>query len=247
MTTVPPYCLGYPSERTQTTYYLGEPAPTNEEIRTVSHVLEERSIYPENTRIRKSTVAENIFFEVLQASVGSDNNDQVEIDVSNSSANFKIVKGDHSDELARICSNLRSACKYAANDTQKSYISLLIESFESGDLNRYRSSQEAWIRDKSPNVESIFGFVEPYRDPYGVRAEFEGIVAVKDVRESAKLSDLVRKSNVFIKRLPWAQMGSSENDGKGPFEKELFEPPDFTSIHGEPVPLRKKFSSSYGC
>jgi dipeptidyl-peptidase-3 len=42
----------------------------------------------------------------------------------------------------------------------------------------------------------------------------------------------VQKSSIFIRRLPWA-VGSDENDGKGPFEKELFESPDFTSLHSK--------------
>ena len=238
MTTVPPYCLGYPSKKTQTTYYLGDPAPTKEEVRLVSRLLEERSIYPENTRIRKLYNARDAVFEVLQASADSDNSDPMKINIPDMDAVLKILKGDHTNELAQICSNLHLACEYAANDTQKSYISQLMESFESGDLEKYRTAQETWIKDKGPSVENIFGFVEPYRDPHGVRAEFEGVVAIKDSRETAKLSELVEISDTFIKRLPWARAGENENTGKGPFEKELFEPPDFTSIHGKSVCLR---------
>jgi len=81
-------------------------------------------------------------------------------------------------------------------------------------------------------VENIFGFVEPYRDPDGLRAEFEGLVAIPDEQETKLLSELVQKSTVFIRRLPWAH-GATDNDGKGSFEKSLFEAPDFTSIHSE--------------
>lgn len=72
------------------------------------------------------------------------------------------------------------------------------------------------------------GFVEPYRDPHGVRAEFESLVAIADDGETAMLAKLVELSPRFIRRLPWA---TEDNDGKGPFEKSLFEPPDFSSIH----------------
>ena len=82
-----------------------------------------------------------------------------------------------------------------------------------------------------PRVENIFGYVEPYRDPYGIRAEFEGLVAISDPEETRALTKLVEHSATFIRRLPWADGDSLENDGKGPFEKALFEPPDFTSIH----------------
>jgi dipeptidyl-peptidase-3 len=80
-------------------------------------------------------------------------------------------------------------------------------------------------------VESILGFVEPYRDPFGSRAEFEGLVAVVDEEETKVLSQLVAGSATFVRRLPW--VGEYEDGGKGPFERDLFEAPDYTSIHGK--------------
>ncbi|KAJ3553333.1 hypothetical protein NPX13_g10908 [Xylaria arbuscula] len=67
---VPPYSLGYPSTVTQSSYYPGNHHMTKEEISAVSKVLEERSIFPENTRIRKCDNGTD--FEVLIASVESD-------------------------------------------------------------------------------------------------------------------------------------------------------------------------------
>lgn len=94
----------------------------------------------------------------------------------------------------------------------------------------YKESQRTWVKDVAPVVENIFGFVEPYRDPFGTRAEFEGLVAIVDREGTKVLTRLVEESSKFIKLLPWAK-GCSENDGKGPFEKSLFEPPDFSSIY----------------
>jgi dipeptidyl-peptidase-3 len=81
-----------------------------------------------------------------------------------------------------------------------------------------------------PSVEGFFGCIEPYRDPFGTRAEFEGLVGIVNEKETQNLTALVKESSTFIRRLPWAE-GHTENDGKGPFEKELFESPDFTSLH----------------
>ena len=61
-------------------------------------------------------------------------------------------------------------------------------------------------------------------------AEFESLVAISDRKETELLTKLVEESSKFIRNLPWAT-GTSENNGKGPFEKSLFEPPDFTSIY----------------
>lgn len=167
-------------------------------------------------------------FEILQASVERDIEPSV-LELPALSATIKVKRGDHSEELEKICASLLEAKNYAASEKQELTLSHYIESFRTGNLEVYRNSQRLWITDKSPRVENIFGFVEPYRDPYGIRAEFEGLVGITDLEETSKLTKLVENSSIFIKRLPWA--GSDENDGKGPFEKALFETPDFTSIH----------------
>lgn len=225
---MPPYGLGFPSDTAQSAYYPGDSIITQEEIAAVSRSLEDHSIHPENTRIQKSSDSEVHTFEVLQASIEHDTESTI-IEVPALGTNIRVTRGDHSAELAKICACLAEAKKHAANENQRLFLSQYIESFTTGDLETYRDSQRTWIKDKSPRVENIFGFVEPYRDPYGIRAEFEGLVAIKDLDETSTLTRLVENSITFIKRLPWA--GGIENNGKGVFEKALFEPPDFTSIH----------------
>ncbi len=224
----PPFSLGYPSESTQSSYYLGSTF-TEEDIAAVSKVLEQNGIFPENTRIRK---AENsIDYEVLIASVQERGSHDVrKYPLPDGKSVVTLILGDHSPDLARICTELSEALKYAANDRQKAFIAAYIDSFQTGSLESYRDSQRIWVRDKAPRVENIFGFVEPYRDPHGVRSEFEGLVAIADDGETKLLARLAEHSATFIRRLPWA---SAENDGKGPFEKSLFDPPDFSSIHSQ--------------
>ncbi|KAF2972683.1 hypothetical protein GQX73_g857 [Xylaria multiplex] len=220
---VPPYSLGYPSEATQSSYYP-EGNITKREIGIVSRTLEKNSIFPENTRIRKTG---NGDFEVLIASVQSGNSTDT-FPLLGAKGSVTLVRGDHSAELKDICAELSDASKYAANDLQRDFLRAYIESFQTGSLDAYRESQRIWVRDRAPKVENIFGFVEPYRDPHGIRSEFEGLVAIANKEETELLNMLVEHSAKFIRRLPWA---TPENDGKGPFEKSLFEPPDFSSIH----------------
>lgn len=100
-------------------------------------------------------------------------------------------------------------------------------------METYRDSQKIWVKDRNPAVEIILGFVETYRDPYGVRAEFEGVVGIVDADETKVLAKLTQNSTKFIRRLPWASgYKEDENRGMGPFERDLFDPPDFTSLHG---------------
>ena len=205
-------------------YYLGS-GITEQDVNMISRILERNSIFPENTRIRK---AENgTDFEVLLASVQHGDVIQT-FTLPNGTGNVKLLRGDHSPSLERVCTELSEATKYASNDLQRDFLRTYIESFQSGNLETYRESQRIWVQDKAPRVENIFGFVEPYRDPHGIRSEFEALVAIADDEETELLAKLVENSAKFIRRLPWA---TSENDGKGPFEKNLFEPPDFSSIH----------------
>jgi dipeptidyl-peptidase III len=229
-----PSSLGFPSDVAQSSYYLGDLRISREEIAAVSKTLEENSIYPENTRIRKTILRDKVVFDVLQGSAIVDREFR-ELQGPNSIV-IHIIRGDHSRELNLICDCLEAARKYAANSRQEKIISDYQDSFRSGDIEIYKQAQKSWVQDLKPTVETILGFVEPYRDPFGVRAEFEGVVAVVDPEETKVLTSLVLESTKFIRRLPWAQ-GTHENNGKGPFERDLFEPPDFTSVHGGPSPL----------
>lgn len=227
----PPFSLGFPSHTAQSAYYPGPSDITKEEVEALSHTLQEHSIFPENTRIRKSISTGTPIFDILQASTVEGISTQT-FSLGDTNAVVRLISGDHCNELRQICASLAEASKYTANDTQKLYISQYIESFDTGSLHTYRDSQRTWIKDKAPNVESILGFVEPYRDPHGARAEFEGLVAISDSEETKALKSLVENSAKFIRRLPWSDSHSLENGGKGPFEKELFESPDFASVHG---------------
>ncbi|KAK1526645.1 dipeptidyl-peptidase 3 [Colletotrichum paranaense] len=219
----PPFSLGYPGDTTQSTYYPGNHID-KEEIAMVSQVLEQNSIYPENTRLMK--VDGDYEFE-LQIASSHDGSLGV-LPLPDERGSVKLVMGDHAVELEKMCVELTQAANFASKEFQKAFIEEYVESFRTGSLAKYRDSLRNWVKDKTPEIENIFGFVEPYRDPHGIRAEFEGLVAIADAAETRKLTRLVENSTQFIRKLPWA---SPENDGKGVFEKSLFDPPDLSSIH----------------
>lgn len=233
MTSIPPYGLGFPSEFTQSSYYSGLNSVGKDEISVISQVMARHKILPENTRVQKVDADGKISFNILQASVDTDVEPE-DLPTNGDSPVFRLVRGDHSTELSKICFHLSEAAKFAANDREKEVISHYIRSFQTGDLEAYRESQKIWVKDRAPRVENIFGFVEPYRDPFGVRAEFQGLVAIQNVKETRVLIKLVEQSDAFVRTLPWAK-GVSENNGKGQFEKALFDLPDFASIHGKPL------------
>jgi dipeptidyl-peptidase-3 len=199
----PPFSLGFPSETTTSAYYPGPSRITKDEVSMVSRVMEQHHIFPENTRLRKTEVDNTTVYDILQASVETDPEPRLlPNDVPD--ATVRLVRGDHAKELSLICAHLSEAAKYAANPRQQAIISQYCESFQSGDLEIYRDSLREWVADRAPRVENIFGFVEPYRDPHGVRAEWEALVAIPNAEETKALTKLVQHSKTFIRRLPWA-------------------------------------------
>ncbi|OJD38748.1 dipeptidyl peptidase iii [Diplodia corticola] len=216
--------LGYPDAGHLSTYYPDSPSITKDEITTISDFLESKRLLPENTRVRKTKDG----FEVLIASsLSSPSKDQRDIPESEweldgklKGKKLKLVFGDYSKEMATIADAIKKARQYASNDTEKSMLDAYEKSFTTGSLEAYKDSQRFWIRDKGPMVETDIGFVETYRDPHGIRGEWEGFVAMVNKERTKAFGALVEAAPTLIPRLPW----------KKEFEKDKFLSPDFTSL-----------------
>lgn len=210
-----------------TTYYPDSPAITKEEIEAVGVWMREKGLLPENTRVRKTTDG---VFEILIASAktsppseGGDIGKDVEYKVSEGplqSKTIKLVYGDYTKEMANIASNIRKAAENAENENQQNMHLAYAKSFEEGSLLAFKDSQRIWVRDQGPMVECNIGFIETYRDPAGVRGEWEGFAAVVNKERTRAFGDLVASSPLLIPLLPWAK----------DFEKDNFLSPDFTSL-----------------
>ncbi len=80
--------------------------------------------------------------------------------------------------LEAAAAYMDAAQPHAANERQLEMLSKYSQHFRSGDIALHKASQVAWVRDVGPAVECNLGFIESYRDPVGVRGEWEGFVAV---------------------------------------------------------------------
>ena len=87
MVSTPPYSLGFSSDHAQSAYYPG-PSRMTKEISSVSQQLGSHSV-----------------LEVLQASMQTDAQ-PLEFELPGSKTLIWLVRGDHSAELAKICSAL---------------------------------------------------------------------------------------------------------------------------------------------
>lgn len=215
--------LGWPEDQHTSSYYPDSKSITKDEVEAINSALASKGIMPENTRVSKKSDKE---FIVLIASADISNNttyypqDGISAKIDNKDVHITLKFGDHHKEFEKIVENLQQALKHVANDTQEKLITYYIESFKTGSMNAHKQSQVEWVKDIKPQVESNIGFIETYRDPSGVRGEWEGLVAMVNQDRTAKFSTLVENATSLIQFLPWEKL----------FEKDVFTPPDFTSL-----------------
>lgn len=218
--------LGFPDKGHLSAYYPHSPDITQDEIEHISAFIAEKKLLPENTRLKKTKEGN---FQLLIASglsrpppEGGDAGPDTVFDLNGKlqGKKLELVYGDHIEELAKIALHIKKAGLNAANDTQKQMMDEYAKSFGSGSLNAFKKSQELWVKDIGPFVEANIGFIETYRDPANVRAEWEGLVAMVNKERTQAFQKLVDAAPSMIPKLPW---------GKD-FEKDTFSAPDFTSL-----------------
>lgn len=219
--------LGFPDAGHMSTYYPDSSKITKDEIEGVSAWMETKGLLPENNRLRKNADGS---FDILIASAvtgvpskGGDIGKETEFTVEDGSLKGKTIRlvyGDYDKEMKNITAYSKKAAENADNETQRSMHTNYAESFESGSLEAFKNSQRDWIKDKGPMVECNIGFVETYRDPAGVRGEWEGFASMVNLERTRAFGELVDAAPSLIPLLPWGKE----------FEKDKFLSPDFTSL-----------------
>ncbi|KAF8365301.1 dpt-1 [Pristionchus pacificus] len=181
----------------------------------INRYMKEKNLEGWNTRLFKEEVNGKTILKIKFASTNVNVKDE-----DFEGVKVQLEKGDYAEILARTTAHLIKAGEYAATANQKAMINKYAEHFTSGEVNDHKDASRLWIKDVNPIVESYIGFIENYRDPAGVRSEFEGFVAAVNKETSKKFAHLVEKAEFILERLPW---------GKA-YEKDTFLKPDFTAL-----------------
>ncbi|CAG5115870.1 unnamed protein product, partial [Candidula unifasciata] len=219
-------------EKGTSTYYSANCDERDAKI--AQEFLISQNISPYNTRLFKTQdEAGQTLYEVRLASAATDvsavpgyPDGKVLGDYSFTPENsqqaykFRVTRGDYSTLMALLSQELEQAEKYVSNDVEKQMLAEYVKSFSTGSLPAHKEGSRYWIKNKGPIVETYIGFIESYRDPYGVRGEFEGFVAVVNKAMSVKFAELVRSAEHMLAHLPWPPE----------YEKDKFLQPDFTSL-----------------
>ncbi|VUZ52869.1 unnamed protein product [Hymenolepis diminuta] len=203
-----------------TTYYSGNCTRKDAEI--VQEFLKAKRIEGYNTRLMKSLSPNSEGkYEYHITFASAEKKEEVIIHPSlPTNAIFKAFHGDYQEIMALLVEAINSVKASALNETQRQMWEQYQISFQTGSIDAHKEGSKLWVSDKQPAVETYCGFIESYRDPYGVRGEFETFVAVVDKEASAKFGELVSGAVNFLKLLPWPST----------YEKDKFLKPDFTSL-----------------
>jgi len=105
--------------------------------------------------------------------------------------------GMYSASIEKIIENLEKAKKYVENQKQADAFDLLIQYYETGDLEVWDEYNVAWVETTEGDVDYINGFIEVYNDPKGYRGSYETVVQIKDFEMSKKMTALSENAQWF--------------------------------------------------
>ena len=107
------------------------------------------------------------------------------------------VDGMYSEAITEVVKWLKLAQGVAENKAQGDALGLLIEYYETGDLQKWADYNIAWSQATEGDIDYIQGFVEVYGDPKGMRGSYESIIQVNDFEASARMAVLAENAQWF--------------------------------------------------
>ncbi|WP_310993858.1 dipeptidyl-peptidase 3 family protein [Aequorivita marina] len=119
--------------------------------------------------------------------------------------------GLYGSAIDKITEWLEKAQAVAENQAQGDAIGLLIEYYNSGDLQTWDDYNVAWTKATEGNIDYINSFIEVYNDPLGYTGSFETIVQIKDFDMSEKMAVLSENAQWFEDNSPLMEAHKKKN------------------------------------
>ncbi|MGI9547086.1 MAG: dipeptidyl-peptidase 3 family protein [Flavobacteriaceae bacterium] len=110
--------------------------------------------------------------------------------------------GLYGEAIDEIVKWLELAKGVAENEDQAKAIGLLIDYYNTGDLDTWDEYCVAWATNTGGNIDWINGFIEVYNDPKGYRGSYESIIEIKDFEMSRKMAVLSENAQWFEDNAP---------------------------------------------
>jgi len=110
--------------------------------------------------------------------------------------------GMYGEAIDQIVYWLNLAIGVAENENQRKAFQLLVQYYQSGDLQKFDEYSMAWVRDVNSDIDVINGFIEVYGDPLGYRGSYEAVVEMKDPIASERMKVLAEEAGWFEANSP---------------------------------------------
>ena len=110
--------------------------------------------------------------------------------------------GRYANAIRHIVYWLEKAKTVAENERQADIIGLLINYYQTGDLQTFNDYCIAWVAEHEGRVDFVNGFIEVYGDPLGLKGSWEGIVEYKDLEATKRTQTISRNAQWFEDHSP---------------------------------------------
>ena len=112
------------------------------------------------------------------------------------------ANGQYANAIRHIVFWLEKAKGVAENEQQKKVISLLINYYQSGDLQTFNEYCIEWLKEHDSAIDFINGFIEVYGDPLGLKGSWEGLVEYIDEEATKRTQTISRNAQWFEDHSP---------------------------------------------
>ncbi len=121
------------------------------------------------------------------------------------------VGGRYGAAIEKMVEWLGQAVEVAENPAQADALKLLIEYYQTGDLEIWDQYNIAWSQAIEGDIDYITGFVEVYNDPLGYHGSYETIVEINDFEASDRMKVLMENAQWFEDNAPLMDQHKKEN------------------------------------
>jgi dipeptidyl-peptidase-3 len=119
--------------------------------------------------------------------------------------------GLYGSAIDEIVKWLELAKGVAENEAQGNALGLLIDYYNTGDLQTWDDYNVAWTGATEGNIDYINSFIEVYNDPLGYTGSYESIVQIKDFEMSERMAVLSENAQWFEDNSPLMEEHKKKN------------------------------------
>lgn len=124
------------------------------------------------------------------------------------------IGGKYSNAIEKMVFWLQKSANISENKEQKRALELLIDFYETGDLNTFDEYSIEWIKDVHSSLDIIHGFIEVYGDPLGKKASYESVISIID-KEATKRAKTISDHAIWFEQNSSTDKAYKKSEVKG--------------------------------